>query len=95
MKSPAPELPCDCEQPSAPDFSQICRPPKLSPTTQIPYEIALDFSVSEKLEDAADLANVESEKMIQALIIWGLKQIETMPQEDFYNSLAAVADAKC
>lgn len=83
MNAPAPELPCDCERQDAPDFSQTCAAPGISSTTKIPYEIALDFSVSEQIEDAAELVNVDPEIMIERLIEWGLSQLKAMSDQEF------------
>lgn len=98
----APQLPCDCEPASEPSIDRVRKPElfelvkgPLPADTKIPYEIALDFAVADKLEDAAELANIGTEKMLQALIIWGLKQVDKMPEKDFYNSLTACADLTC
>jgi len=102
MNAPGPELPCDCEPASEPSIARMRKPElfellkgPLPAGAQIPYQVALDVAVAEKLEDAAELANIETEKMLQALIIWGLKQVELMPETDFYNSLTAVAGSEC
>jgi hypothetical protein len=103
----APDLSCDCEPNyaamlgAAPDFSSLVKLPDAlieavdNIPTLIPYEVRLDLETADKLERAAELANVDIEQMLKAMIIWGIKQVQTMKEDDFLNTLTACGDAKC